>query len=794
MRFGRTVRALVTLACTLPGAAVTASTSVSAALPPSAVATETSPAQNGEALAAPAATDGTYIVRFDAGTDPVAEATVFRDAGIQIDVTLEGIFAGAIVRATDAQAGTLRLNADVTSVVPDTYIRLGAPPRSALLASTFQRTPVWGLDRIDQRTQSPSGWFDSSFDGTGVKAYVLDSGVRFDHTEFGSRVLPGAYINALGPLDCDGHGTHVAGTLGGATYGVAKNVSIVPVKVLDCSGGGSMAWILSGLEWIVSNHQTGEPAVLNMSIGGAPNTLVDIAVQAVINDGITAVLAAGNDGINACGVSPARLSAAITVAATDITDYSPNWSNYGGCVDLFAPGVAITSAWITSPTATFVAEGTSMAAPHVAGAAALLLQREPALTPAEVAARLIDNATSGVVTNGGSTNPLLLYVPSLTTIALPPERLLDSRPGALTVDGQFAGIGIRPGGTVTEVQVAGRARVPADAAAAVLNVTVTEPVAGGFATVFPCGTGIPNSSNLNFTAGATIPNAVVAKIGAGGKVCIYSNVDTHLIVDINGYYPAGASFTSLAPARVLDTRPNAVTIDGQFAGAGLAIGGGITDVQVTGRAGVAADASAVVLNVTVTGSAAGGFLTVFPCGTPVPNSSSLNFDPGATIPNAVIVKIGAGGRVCIYSNVAAHVIADINGFYPAGSSFTSLAPARVLDTRAGTATIDGELAGIGVRLVGGITELQISGRAGVPADASAAVLNITVTEPAAGGFLTVFPCGTPVPNSSSLNFAARVTIPNAVIVKIGAGGRVCIYSNAATHLIADINGFYPAGY
>ena len=606
MRFGRSVRALVALACTLPGAAVTASTSVSAAPQNSSAAVETSPAQEGEALAVPASTDGTYIVRFDAGTDPAAKVEALRHGGVQVDVTLEGVFSGAIVSVTNAQAGDIRSNAGVATVVADAYIRWGAPPRSELQASTLQRTPVWGLDRIDQRTQPPSGWFDSSFDGTGVKAYVLDSGVRFDHTEFGSRVLPGAYIDALGPEDCDGHGTHVAGTLGGTTHGVAKNVSIVPVKVLDCSGGGSMAWILSGLEWIVSNHQAGEPAVLNMSIGGAPSTIVDMAVQAVITDGITVVLAAGNAGINACGVSPARLLAAITVAATDITDYSPSWSNYGGCVDLFAPGVAITSAWNTSPTATFVAEGTSMAAPHVAGAAALLLQREPALTPAEVAARLIGNATPGVVANGGSVNPLLLYVPSLTTIALPPERLLDTRPGGLTVDGQFAGIGIRPGGIVTEVQVAGRARVPADAAAAVLNVTVTEPVAGGFVTVFPCGTGIPNSSNLNFTAGVTIPNAVIAKIGASGRVCIYSNVATHLIADINGYYPAGTSFTSLAPARVLDTRPGAITIDGQFAGAGLATGGGITDVQVTGRAGVAADASAVVLSVTVTGSGTPG--------------------------------------------------------------------------------------------------------------------------------------------------------------------------------------------
>jgi hypothetical protein len=220
-------------------------------------------------------------------------------------------------------------------------------------------------------------------------------------------------------------------------------------------------------------------------------------------------------------------------------------------------------------------------------------------------------------------------------------------------------------------------------------------------------------------------------------------------------------------------------------------GGSVTEVQMTGRAGIPSLTAAVSLNVTVSEAAADGFVTVYPCGTAIPNSSSLNYRTGSTIPNAVTTKVGATGRICLYTSAAAHLIVDINGFYPTGSSFSPMPPARLLDSRPGGATADGQFAAGGVRASGSVTELQIATRVGVPVTAAAVSLNVTVTEAAAPGFITVFPCGTPIPNSSNLNYLAGSTIPNAVLAKVGAGGRVCLFTNAGTHLIVDINGYFP---
>jgi hypothetical protein len=214
------------------------------------------------------------------------------------------------------------------------------------------------------------------------------------------------------------------------------------------------------------------------------------------------------------------------------------------------------------------------------------------------------------------------------------------------------------------LQVAGRAGVAADAAAVVLNVTATEPGGAGFITVYPCGSQQPTVSNLNFVAGQTVPNAVVAKIGAGGKVCIFSSQPTHVIADVNGYYPAGSAFTAIVPARLLDSRPAQTTIDGQFNDIGIRPTNSITELHITGRAGVPDNATAVVLNITATQATSNGYITVYPCGTTPPTVSNLNTTPGGTVPNAVITKIGTNGNICIYTNNATHLIADINGYYP----------------------------------------------------------------------------------------------------------------------------------
>ncbi|MCU1395506.1 MAG: hypothetical protein JWM34_3934 [Ilumatobacteraceae bacterium] len=262
---------------------------------------------------------------------------------------------------------------------------------------------------------------------------------------------------------------------------------------------------------------------------------------------------------------------------------------------------------------------------------------------------------------GSSSDGASGYVPIV------PSRLLDTRtdPASTTLDGLAVGHGIVAGGDTIQLQVTGRAGVPPDAGAAVLNVTVTGALGNGYVTVYPCGAPRPTTSNLNFTAGQTIPNAVIAKIGDSGKVCIYTNVGTHLLADINGYFPAGSSYTPIVPGRILDTRqdPNSTTIDGQGLAHGVVSGGDTIEVQVTGRAGVPTTAGAAVLNVTVTGSLGNGYVTVYPCGADRPTTSNLNFAEGQTIPDAVVSKIGVAGAVCLYANVGTHVLVDTDGYF-----------------------------------------------------------------------------------------------------------------------------------
>jgi Regulator of Chromosome Condensation (RCC1) repeat protein len=235
-------------------------------------------------------------------------------------------------------------------------------------------------------------------------------------------------------------------------------------------------------------------------------------------------------------------------------------------------------------------------------------------------------------------------------------------------------------GSVLELQVTGRAGVPVDAAAVVLNVTVDAPQASGFLSVYPCGQPPPLVSNLNYVAGATVPNLVVVQPGVGGKVCIFAMATTEVIADVFGYFPAGSSFSALTtPQRILDTR------NGTGAPVATVQAGSVLELQVTGRAGVPVDAAAVVLNVTVDAPQASGFLSVYPCGQPPPLVSNLNYVAGATVPNLVVVQPGVGGKVCIFAMATTEVIADVFGYFPAGSSFSALTtPQRILDTRNGT--------------------------------------------------------------------------------------------------------------
>ncbi|OLR89514.1 S8 family peptidase [Actinokineospora bangkokensis] len=269
-------------------------------------------------------------------------------------------------------------------------------------------TASWGLDRIDQADLPLDGSYSAPSDGAGVTAYIVDTGVNAAHETFGGRVSGGfdAVDNDGDPDDENGHGTHVAGTVGGTEYGVAPGVDIVPVRVLDAGGSGTTEGVVAGIDWVTENHSG--PSVANMSLGGGADEALDAAVEGAIDSGVVFAVAAGNDGANASGYSPARVGPAITVAASDDTDAQASFSNYGSIVDLYAPGVGITSSWIGGTTETNTISGTSMATPHVTGAAALYLAQNPGATPAEVASGLTGSASADKITNASSGTPNLL--------------------------------------------------------------------------------------------------------------------------------------------------------------------------------------------------------------------------------------------------------------------------------------------------------------------------------------------------------------------------------------------------
>ena len=271
-----------------------------------------------------------------------------------------------------------------------------------------QSGATWGLDRVDQRSRPLSGTYTYNWTGSGVRVYVIDTGILTGHAQFGGRASNVYDVNGGNGQDCNGHGTHVSGTVGGSTYGVAKSAMLRGVKVFQCANTTSTSNIIAGVNWVTANRIL--PAVANMSVGGPASSSMDTAVQNLINSGVTVAVAAGNSGADACTQSPARLGAAITVGSTTSTDARSSFSNYGTCVDLFAPSSSITSAWYTSTTATNTISGTSMASPHVAGAAALYKQAVPSASPATIRNALVNNSTTNVITGAGTGSPnRLLY-------------------------------------------------------------------------------------------------------------------------------------------------------------------------------------------------------------------------------------------------------------------------------------------------------------------------------------------------------------------------------------------------
>ncbi|MET8352758.1 S8 family serine peptidase [Micromonospora sp. NPDC005206] len=496
------------------------------------------------AAATPAlAAEPTGAIRAAGGDTAVADSyiVVFKDTAVSRGTVgdnadrLVGRHGGTVARTYGAalRGFEIRVGAKAAArIAADPAVAYVEQNHTVSIAGTQTNPPSWGLDRIDQRNLPLNSSYTYPNTASNVRAYIIDTGVLYGHNDFGGRAVSGFdAVDGGSADDCNGHGTHVAGTVGGSSYGVAKGVQIVGVRVLNCQGSGTNAQVVAGIDWVTANAV--KPAVANMSLGGGANSSIDTAVTNSINSGVTYAVAAGNGNAlgvrqNACNYSPARVASAITVGATQNNDAAASFSNFGTCVDILAPGVNITSAWYTGSSATNTISGTSMASPHVAGAAALVLSANPSWSPQQVRDNLVNNSTPNLVTNVGTGTPnRLLYVVNGT----PPAN--DFSVSVSPTSGSTA-----PGGSVTATvgtaTTAGSAQsvslsasgLPAGATASFSPSTVTS---GGSSTLTiatsastPAGS-YPVTITGSGAAGTRTATYTLTVTGSGGGGCSGTN-------------------------------------------------------------------------------------------------------------------------------------------------------------------------------------------------------------------------------------------------------------------------------
>lgn len=400
-----------------------------------------------------------------------------------------------------------------------------------------------------------------------------------------------------------------------------------------------------------------------------------------------------------------------------------------------------------------------------------------------IANEFVENDETFTVSGAGGSATVTItdVVDVVIDLVIPtaPARFVDTRATGETIDGDFEGIGKRAAASEYPVQIAGRDEVPSDAAGVVMNVTAVAADGTGFVTVHACLPDRPNASSLNYTAGTNLGNEIIAGLDAEGKTCLFTSAAAHLTVDVVGFVPNGSPLTAVSPARILETRTGdgLTTIDGDFEGDGKTTGGEFIKLGVAGRAAVPSGSAAVVINLTAVGAQSNGFVTVYPCTPEVPLAASLNYTNGINRGNELIAQLDANGALCIFTSSSIHLTVDLVAHVPTGSTLTSIDPARLLDTR-----------DTNKRSAGSEIEVQVTGRAGIPEGASAAIVNVTAVQPNGTGFVTVHRCLAERPNASALNYVANVNGGNEIVAQLSTDGKICLYSSESTHLTVDAVG------